>query len=489
MAEFLLAMDQGSTHSRTILFDRSGRAVSQAVIPLNTNRPRAGWAEHDPIAIWNSQRRSALKVLQGPHRGKMKIAGLGIANQRSTVILWDRESGRPLTSAISWQDLRAISMMHRWVRHREWVRSRTGLMLTPYYSAPKLCWLLDRDKGLRSRAEKGKVLCGTVNTYLIWHLTRGEVHATDYVNASRMLLMNLSDLSWDPALLSLFNIPPEMLPRLLPTVSDFGIARLAGLEIPIRASMGDQQAALLGLGAVKPGSGVINYGTGGFLLVNTGRRPVFLPGLLAGLAWATEREKAYVVEGTVNAVGTVWDWLCALGILKGPEEIDRLSYSTGGEIHFIPALAGLGAPHWLDKAGIGLSGLGPNTTKTDLIRAAVEGVAFLMKDIYEIIRKDRRLPAGMLCASGGGARISTLVQIQADWLGRSILRSDVREATARGAALMAGVGCGWWSSPLKIPTTRAGRIFKPRISKAERERLYRGWRRAMDHFQKSQKSR
>ena len=191
----------------------------------------------------------------------------------------------------------------------------------------------------------------------------------------------------------------------------------------------------------------MNYGTGGFLLVNSGRRPVFLPGLLTSLAWATEREKAYIVEGTVNAVGTVWDWLCALGVLNRPEEIDRLSYSAGGEIHFIPALAGLGAPHWLNKSGIGLSGLGPNTTKTDLIRAAVEGVAFLMKDIYEIIRKDRRVPDGKLFATGGGARISTLVQIQADWLGRSIQRPDVSEATVRGAALMAGVGCGWWRSP------------------------------------------
>jgi len=479
MADYLLGLDQGSTNSKAVLVDRKGRIVRLASAPLKSIRPRPGWVEHDPKAILNSQLQAAKQLLRSIG-GKNSITALGIANQRSTIILWDKKTGRPLTPAISWQDLRAAEKTQQWSDHRELIRSKTGLMLTPYYAAPKLRWLLDRSKGLRAKAEKGSVLCGTVNTFLIWHLTKGEVHATDHTNAARMLLMNLHSLSWDDELLSLFGIPPAILPRILPTSADYGTARLGGAEIPIRASIGDQQAGLLGLGAVHAGEAVVNYGTGGFLLVNTGSQAVPLPGLLTSLAWTTPGETAYVSEGTVNAVGTAFDWLQRMGWLKSPDEIDRVIKSSNERVYLVPALAGLGAPHWLSLARTALLGLGPTTTKADLVRAAVEGVALLVKDIAEEFRKCRSIRIKAVTASGGGSRITALVQTQSDLLGIPIRRSETTEATALGAAHLAGVAAGWWLSPSVVPKIQTGKIFRPRISDAEREKIYDGWKKAIE---------
>lgn len=478
-AEYLLGLDQGSTNSKAVLVDRKGKIVRLASAPLKTLRPRPGWVEHDPKAILNSQLHAAKYLIRSAGR-KHKISALGIANQRSTIILWDKNSGRPLTPAISWQDLRAADLIQPWSDHRELIRSKTGLMLNAHYAAPKLRWLLDRTKGIRTKAEQGKVLCGTVNAFLIWHLTKGEFHATDHTNAARMLLMNLHSLTWDEELLSLFGIPPAILPRILPTSADYGTARLGGIEIPIRASIGDQQAGLLGLGAVEPGEAVVNYGTGGFFLVNTGTEPVFLPGLLTSLAWTTPGETAYVSEGTVNAVGTLFDWVQKMGWIKSVDEIDRVLKSSEERIYLVPALAGLGAPHWSSHARTALLGLGPATTRADLVRAAVEGVAFLVKDIAEAIQKSRSIRIKAVTASGGGSRIASLVQTQADLLGMPILCSDVSEATALGAALLAGVGRGEWGIPSGLPKIQTGKTFKPRISDAEREYIYGGWKSAID---------
>jgi glycerol kinase len=479
MADYLLGLDQGSTNSKAVLVDRKGRIVRLASAPLKTIRPRPGWVEHDPKAILNSQLFAVNQLIRSIGR-KNTIAALGIANQRSTIVLWDKNSGRPLSPAISWQDLRADEKTQQWSDHRELIRSKTGLMLTPYYAAPKLRWLLDRSKGLRAKAEKGSILCGTVNTFLIWHLTKGEVHATDHANAARMLLMNLHSLSWDDELLSLFGIARDILPCILPTAADYGTARLGGAEIPIRASIGDQQAGLLGLGAVHPGEAVVNYGTGGFLLVNTGSQSVPLPGLLSSLAWTTSEETAYVAEGTVNAVGTAFDWLIKSGWLKSVDEIDRVMKSTGERVYLVPALAGLGAPHWRSEARMGIFGLGPTATKADVIRAAVEGVAFLIKDIVEAIQRNGPIRIRTLTAGGGGSRIASLVQTQADWLGMPIRRSAVTEATALGAALLAGAESGWWKSPTAARSNRTGKIFRPRISDAEREQCYKQWNKAVE---------
>lgn len=479
MTDYLLGLDQGSSHSKAVLADRKGRVVRHAVVPLKSVRSRPGWVEQDPKAILNSQLGAAKQLIHSIGR-KDSIAALGIANQRSTIILWDKNTGRPIAPAISWQDLRAAELTRQWADHRDLIRSKTGLMLTPYYSAPKLRWLLDHLKGLRQKAEQGRILFGTVNTYLIWHLTKGEIHATDHANAARTLLMNLHSLSWDEELLSLFGIPPAILPRLLPTSADYGKARITGMEIPIRASIGDQQAGLLGLGAAGPGEAVINYGTGGFLLVNTGPDPVLLPGLLSSVAWTASDAACFVVEGTVNAVGTVFDRLVRFGWLKSLEEIDRIVSSSREEVCFVPALAGLGAPHWLSGAKTAIFGIGPETSRSDLVRAAVEGIAFLIKDIAEVIRKDGRVRIKTITTGGGGSRIRCLVQSQADLLGMTIRRPAVTEATALGAALLAGVGCGWWKSPSAFPKIQGGKIFRPRVSEADRELRHEKWKKAIE---------
>jgi glycerol kinase len=479
MPEYLLGLDQGSTHSKAVLVDRKGRIVRTASSPLKTSRPRPGWVEHDPRSILDSQLNAASRLLRSVGR-KNAIAAVGIANQRSTIILWDKNTGRPLAPAISWQDLRATETVSAWSDHRDLIRSKTGLVFNAHYAAPKLHWMLERSKGLRARAEKGNVLAGTVNSYLIWHLTKGDVHATDPANAARTLLMNLHDLSWDGELLSLFGIPLGILPGIRPCSADYGSARLGGRMISIRASIGDQQSGLLGMGAVGIGEAVVNYGTGGFLLVNTGPQPVFVPGLLASLAWTTTKEKSYATEGTVNSVGTVFDWLVAQGFLKSVSDIDRVVRASRERITLVPALAGVGAPHWLSEARTAILGLGPLTSRADVVRAAVEGVAFLVRDIIEAMRSGGRVRIKRLEASGGGSRIESLVQAQADLSGLMIQRSETTEATARGAALLAGVGCGWWPSPSSVPRPRSGKVFRPRMSEAELNERYAVWNRAIE---------
>lgn len=479
MPEYLLGFDQGSSSSKAVLADPCGNIIRTAAVPLKSFQPAAGGVEHDPASILRSQLEAARQVLGSIHKTRAVIAGLGIANQRSTLLLWDKGSGRPLCPAISWQDLRAAELIPQWEDYREEIRSKTGLMLTPYYAAPKIRWLLDHVKGLRTKAERGKCLFGTVNTWLIWHLTRGEVHATDHTNAARTLLMNLFTLSWDEDLLALFDIPSVMLPKIYPTTADFGQAHISGRKIPVRASIGDQQAGLIGIGAVNPGESVVNYGTGGFFLVNTGSRPIFISGLITSLAWTMFNSKSYVAEGTVNSVGTLFEWLKESGWIKSVSEIDRLAGASLAPLYLVPSLSGLGAPHWLSQARTTIFGIGAKTGRADIVRGAVEGIAFLIKDIVETVRKEKRLRIKSLTASGGGSKIQSLVQAQADQLGLSIRRDETAEATAAGAAFMAGVGCGWWKSPAEIPKNSSGKVFQPRLTRMERDRRYKEWLKAI----------
>jgi glycerol kinase len=470
----IVALDQGSSRSRALLFDIDGTLLAEASAPIRTDSPRKGWIEHDPDEILQSALAVLRTVLRrGRKLGKQPVA-LGIANQRSTLLCWDRTTGKAAAPAISWQDRRTEPLLSRWAGPD--FAATTGLPLTPYYAATKLAWLLDRFNKERRSTEN--LLCGTVNTYLIWHLTQGKVHRTDPTNAARMLLCNLKRGAWDPALLRHFKIPRGLLPEIGPTQSDFGEAKIDGASIPITCSIGDQQASLAGLGGLRSGTANINYGTGGFFLVNTGPRRRTVPGLLSGVARSNAKETAYLVEGTVNGIGPLFTWLIGLGLIGSEKEIDATCAKSKERLFFLPAPIGLGAPHWDNTVKTALFGLTPACRKEDLVRGAVEGIAFLMTDIYKAIAAEGSLPIRKIIATGGGSRIKSLLQIQANLLGKPISVAHDPESTARGAAFLAGQAAGvsdrrtFQFSPLK-------ETFTPEIGKAERETLYHRWRKSV----------
>ena len=470
----IIALDQGSSRSRALLFGTDGKLLAEASAPIQTDSPRPGWIEHDPDEIL----RSALTVLRAVHRrgrrlGKETVA-LGIANQRSTLLCWDRGTGKAAAPAISWQDRRTQPILSRWAGP-DFI-GKTGLPLTPYYSATKLAWLLNRFRKEKRPTED--LLFGTVNTFLIWHLTGGKVHRTDPTNAARMLLCNLKEGDWDPALLEHFAIPRPLLPEIGPTQSDFGEANIDGAPVPIACSIGDQQASLAGLGGLRSGMANINYGTGGFFLVNTGPRRKSVPGLLSGVARSNRKETVYLIEGTVNGIGPLFAWLAGVGLVPSEKKIDAACARSKERIYFLPAFIGLGAPHWDNRVTSACFGLTPSCRKEDLVRGAVEGIAFLMADIYRAIRADGAIPIGKIIATGGGSRIKSLLQIQADLLGRPIFMAHDLESTARGAAFLAGEEAGAADrSHFQFSTLRE--TFFPRIGKRERERLYHRWRKSV----------
>jgi len=481
--EYILSLDQGSTYSKAGLVDPLGRLVRSYALPLQTFRPKPMWVEHRPEDILKSQIAAAKILLESLGKKRDSITAVGLSSQRSTIMVWDKATGLPVAPALSWQDLRAEGEMEKFSEYRGLIRTKTGLLLSPYYAALKLRWILKHVPGTHRKAEKGELLCGTINTFLLWHLSKGEVHATDPTHAARMLLMNLQRLRWDHKLLSLFEIPESLLPKIQPSVSDFGDIQIGGRKIPVRACIGDQQAALVGLGAVGKGECVINYGTGGFLVVNTGSQVIRLPGLLTSLAWSSPKEKVYALEGTVNSVGTLFEWMMRMGIISSLKDISSMIRSSKHRSYLVPALAGLGAPHWNNSIQLGALGMGPWTTKADIVRAGVEGIAYLIKDIYEVLGKEKTLKIKVVRASGGVSKLDELLQIQADLLGVPIQRSHVPETTLLGTGFLAGLGCGWWKSPTRFPKLKTGRLFKPRIFSLERERLYRRWKRAFHSVQ------
>lgn len=470
----IVALDQGSSRSRAVLFDLKGKPLARAEAPLRTDTPKPGWVEHDPEEMLEGVRTVLRKVLRETRRLERVPIALGIANQRSTFVCWDRKSGKALSPAISWQDRRAGDQISRW-EGPDFV-AKTGLPLTPYYSATKLAWLLDRFK--KERQSTRELLCGTVNAFLIWHLTEGKVDRTDPTNAARMLLYNLDRGDWDDGLLDHFGVPRAILPEVAPTQSAFGEAVIDRVHLPITCSIGDQQASLAGLGGLREGMANVNYGTGGFFLINTGPKRCAVPGLLTSIAWSNENKTTYLVEGTVNGIGPLFTWLRDLGMIGSEAEIDDACGRSKERIFFLPALIGLGAPHWDNRVPTSIIGLTGASRKDDLVRGAVEGVAFLMTDIYQAFRTKAPIPIRKIIASGGGSQIKSLLQIQSDFFGKPITATHDPESTIRGAAFLAGEAIGaadrrvFQFSPLK-------ETFSPRIGKAEREILYRGWEKTL----------
>ncbi len=454
----LLAVDQGSGSSRVLAFDRHGRVLAQATRPLTTRSPRPGWVEHSPDELLRGVKSALMAVVSALGRDPL---GVGLSAQRSTIVVWERATGRALSPALSWQDRRAADVCDDWSRWAGQVRRVTGLVLSPHYAAPKLRWLLDRIPNAQRRAERGELLCGTVNTFLLWHLSQGRLYVTDHTHAARMLLMNLASLQWDAGLCDRFGIPLAMLPAISPTVAEFGDISVGVRRVPVFASIGDQQAAAFGQGGTRQGDLCLHYGTGAFALLHTGHTPVRARGLLTSLAWSFGSQRAYVLEGAVNAVGSGLTWLQqTLTLPRDLRSLDRLATRSRDPVPFLPALAGLAAPYWEPRAAGIAAGFTLASRPPDVVRGFLEGVAFLLARVVEA--KPRDLKLARITASGGLADLSVLLQAQADFLGFPVRRARRRETSAWGAAALCGVGAGVWRSPDEAASQIAyDRVFRP----------------------------
>ncbi len=484
----ILALDQGTTSSRAIVFAEDGSVRAQAQQEFRQIFPHPGWVEHDPQDIWASQLAVARRALA---RAKLKaadITALGIANQRETVILWDRQSGQPVHNAIVWQDRRTAAACASLKRRGKAnaVRSKTGLVIDPYFSATKLAWLLDSIPGLRLHAERGELAFGTVDSWLAWKLSGGALHITDVSNAARTMLYDIHASDWDESLLALFRIPRALLPRVLPSSRVYGetAKKVFGSPIPIAGIGGDQQAALFGQACHSAGMAKNTYGTGCFMLLNTGAKAVpSKHGLLTTRCAQRGAKPQYALEGGVFIGGAVVQWLRdGLGFFRSSAEIEALAASvedTGG-VYLVPAFAGLGAPHWDAYARGTMLGLTRGTTRAHIARAALEAIAFQSAEVLHSMQKDAGIRLKELRVDGGAAANDTLMQFQADILGVPVLRPRVLETTALGAAYLAGLATGVWKDSAAICRQWAvGRRFKPQMSRAEADARMQGWRRAL----------
>jgi glycerol kinase len=478
----ILALDQGTTGSTALVIHQDGTVLGRGYREIPQHYPAPGWVEHDPEDLFQATLAAARDAIAAA--GEVP-AGIGITNQRETLVLWERATLRPLHRAIVWQDRRTAERCRelRAAGTESLVRERTGLVLDPYFSATKAEWLL-RDPGLRARAERGELALGTVDSWLIARLTDGAVHVTDPTNASRTLLFDLATLDWSPELCSLFGIPPALLPRVVRSAEVIGESRASwlGCAIPIAGIAGDQQAALFGQACVRPGEAKNTYGTGAFLLVHAGERvPRPGPGLLATAACGPAGEPAYALEGSVFIAGAAIQWLRdGLGLLARADESEALARSvpdTGG-VHFVPAFVGLGSPHWEAEARGTITGLTRGTTRAHLVRAALEAMAFGTHDLLESMVSGTGLQVPALRVDGGAAANDWLMQFQADVLGVAVERPAVVETTAIGAGYLAGIGLGFWK-PGELPGSVTRRRFDPSQA-TDREERVRGWRRAVE---------
>lgn len=488
MTRYLLALDQGTTSSRAIVFDDGGRIVATAQREFPQIYPQPGWVEHDPAEIWASQLNVAQEALIRADLHARDLAAIGITNQRETTILWDRQTGQPIYHAIVWQCRRTASLCDE-LRARglaETIRRKTGLVVDAYFSGTKIAWLLDHVPGARARAERGELAFGTVDTFLIWRLTGGRVHATDYSNASRTMIFNIHTGDWDDDLLRELRIPRAVLPEVRPSSGSFGEsdAVILGAPVPIAGVAGDQQAAAFGQACFAPGMAKNTYGTGCFMLLNTGEQAApSSSGLLTTIAWQIGGRITYALEGSIFIAGAAIQWLRdGLGIIARAAETETLAASVtdAGGVYFVPAFVGLGAPYWDPYARGAILGLTRGTTRAHLARAALEAICYQTRDVAAAMTADAGAPLRALRVDGGAVANNLLCQLQADILGTPVQRPMVTETTALGAAYLAGLATGVWGSQEEIAAQwREDRTFSPRMSAEERDRLYAGWQKAV----------
>jgi glycerol kinase len=488
MQQYILALDQGTTSSRAIVFDHSGAIIATAQKEFTQFFPQAGWVEHDANEIWSTQLGVAAEAISRANLSAEHIAAIGITNQRETTVVWERATGKPITHAIVWQDRRTAPFCDELKSKGldRTIREKTGLVLDAYFSATKVRWILDHVEGARAKAEKGDLCFGTIDSWLVWNLTKGQVHVTDVSNASRTLLCNIHTGQWDGELEKIFGIPGSMLPQIRSSSEVYGTTQniITARNIPIAGMAGDQQAALFGQLCTQPGMVKNTYGTGCFMLMNTGEKPVLSENnLLTTIAWKVNGITQYALEGSVFIAGAVVQWLRdGLGIIKDSKEVESLAAtvkSTGG-VYLVPAFSGLGAPHWNPYARGTLVGITRGTTAAHLARASVESIAYQTLDVLKAMEADSGISIKELRVDGGATANDLLMQFQSDMLNTGVVRPVITETTALGAAYLAGLAVGFWTGMDEIQDQwKAERKFVPVMDESERDILLKGWQRAV----------
>lgn len=488
MKKYVLALDQGTTSSRCILFDKKGKICSMAQKEFEQIYPHPGWVEHNPREIWSSQLAVAIEAMAMVGAKPEDISGIGITNQRETTIVWDKETGEPVYNAIVWQCRRTADMIDDLIAAglEEMVKEKTGLIPDAYFSASKIAWILENVEGAREKAEEGRLLFGTVDTWLIWHLTKGKVHVTDYTNASRTMLFDIHNLCWDKEILEYFKIPENMLPEVKPSSYIYGYTdtSVLGGEIPIAGAAGDQQAALFGQCCFEPGEVKNTYGTGCFLLMNTGEKAIQSEsGLLTTIAAGTGEHVEYALEGSVFVAGAAIQWLRdGMRMIKSApqsEEYAAAVEETGG-VYVVPAFAGLGAPYWNPHARGTIVGLTRGCSKEHFIRATLESIAYQTVDVLEAMEKDSGIDLKSLKVDGGASANNFLMQFEADILNTEVRRPECIETTALGAAYLAGLATGYFKDKAEIcENWQLGRSFTSQMVNEKRKALLRGWKKAV----------
>lgn len=484
--KYVIALDQGTTSSRAVLFDGLGQIVGIAQQEFTQIFPKSGWVEHDPSEILSSQMAVLYKVIQENKVEASSIVSLGITNQRETTILWDKKTGVPVYNAIVWQDKRTASICEELKKTglEDYVRENTGLVIDSYFSGTKVKWILDNVSGVKEKAKRGEILFGTIDSWLIYNLTGGAVHATDYTNASRTLLFNIRDLVWDKKLLSALEVPESMLPQVLPSAADFGNWNFEGKDIPIAGVAGDQHAALFGQACFEPGMVKNTYGTGCFMLMNTGEHiQLSNNGLVTTIAWGLDGKVEYALEGSVFIAGAAVQWLRdGLHLIDHSKDSEYFATKALGsnEVYVVPAFAGLGAPYWDMYARGAIFGLTRDTGKDHIIKATLESMAYQTKDILNAMQEDAGLQLSTLKVDGGACANNVLMQFQADILGTKVERPEIIESTAMGAAYLAGIQIGLWKKEDLLKNRSVEKTFVPDMKEETRNRLYKGWKKAVE---------
>lgn len=484
--KYIIALDQGTTSSRAVLFDEQGQIRGIAQQEFRQIFPQPGWVEHDPREILSSQFGVLNKLIQEYNVKAESIAAIGITNQRETTVVWDRTTGEPIYNAIVWQDKRTASICED-LKHRgleQYVRDNTGLVIDSYFSATKIKWILDNVSDARSRATKGELAFGTIDSWLLWHLTGGRSHVTDCTNASRTMLYNIKSLAWDKKLLKELGIPEAILPEVRLSASTFGYYQLDGKEIPIAGIAGDQHAALFGQACLEPGMVKNTYGTGCFMLMNTGdRMQVSRNGLVTTIAWGVDGKVSYALEGSVFIAGAAIQWLRdSLHIIDQSKDSEYFAAKALGsnEVYVVPAFSGLGAPYWDMYARGAIFGLTRDTGKDHIIKATLESLAYQTKDILNAMQEDAGIKLSILKVDGGASANNILMQFQADILNAKVERPETIESTAMGAAYLAGIHTGLWKQSDISRNRKVERTFIPSMEEAQRTRLYKGWLKAVE---------